>query len=226
MTQNAVVLPWCKDEHDTALWYAEQALKEAKRKANNRQTETQRRKDNPDDPLPVNEHGEPLWNRVGRWDGSGHRPRLFETPQELWDACVAYFQWADRNHLEQIEIFSTKAGIVTGRKPLKRVYTVEGLCVHIGITARSWFKWKSPNHPNYRGDLAEVIEYVEAIIYEQKFTGAAVGLFNASLIARDLGLADKQEIGGIVGAPPVSFSISAVPSGRFIEMKDVTPSEE
>jgi hypothetical protein len=226
MTPNPLVLPWCKDENETAVWYAEQALKDAQRKAHHRQTVAKRQEVNPDDLLPVNEHGEPLWNRVGRWDGSGHRPRLFDTPQELWDACVAYFEWAERNYLEQIELFSTKAGIVTGRKPLKRVYTIEGLCVHIGVTKMSWIRWRSTNHPSYRGDLAEVIEYAEAIIYEQKFTGAAVGLFNASLITRDLGLADKQEIGGIAGAPPVSFNVSPVPSGQFIEMKDVSPPEE
>jgi hypothetical protein len=27
-------------------------------------------------------------------------------------------------------------------------------------------------------------------------------------------------------APPVSFNVSPVPSGQFIEMKDVTPPEE
>ena len=31
-------------------------------------------------------------------------------------------------------------------------------------------------------------------MFEQKFAGAAVGLFNADIIARDLGLTDKQEI--------------------------------
>ena len=31
-------------------------------------------------------------------------------------------------------------------------------------------------------------------MFEQKFAGAAVGLFNANIIARDLGLTDKQEI--------------------------------
>ena len=31
-------------------------------------------------------------------------------------------------------------------------------------------------------------------MFEQKFAGAAVGLFNANIIARDLGLADKQDI--------------------------------
>jgi hypothetical protein len=31
------------------------------------------------------------------------------------------------------------------------------------------------------------------VIYEQKFTGAAADLLNPNIIARDLGLADKQD---------------------------------
>ncbi|MFC0183379.1 terminase small subunit [Pseudarcicella hirudinis] len=40
----------------------------------------------------------------------------------------------------------------------------------------------------------EVITRIEEIVYVQKFEGAAVGAFNANIIARDLGLADKQNI--------------------------------
>lgn len=42
----------------------------------------------------------------------------------------------------------------------------------------------------------EVTTYVEEIIRTQKFEGAAVGAFNANIIARDLGLSDKKEIDG------------------------------
>jgi hypothetical protein len=36
---------------------------------------------------------------------------------------------------------------------------------------------------------------------EQKFTGAAAGLLNGNLVARELGLADKAEVTGEGAAP-------------------------
>ena len=43
-------------------------------------------------------------------------------------------------------------------------------------------------------DFSAVISMVEEIIETQQFEGAAVGAFNANIIARKLGLADKQDI--------------------------------
>ena len=39
-----------------------------------------------------------------------------------------------------------------------------------------------------------IIHKIEEIIYNQKFEGAAVGIFNSNIIARDLGLSDKKDI--------------------------------
>lgn len=44
--------------------------------------------------------------------------------------------------------------------------------------------------------MLAVITQAEAVIYEQKFTGAAADLLNPNIIARDLGLADKKELSG------------------------------
>jgi hypothetical protein len=38
------------------------------------------------------------------------------------------------------------------------------------------------------------IHKIEDIIYDQKFTGAVIGIFKENIIARDLGLTDKKEI--------------------------------
>ena len=39
-----------------------------------------------------------------------------------------------------------------------------------------------------------IITRIREAIYQQKFEGASVGAFNANIIARDLGLADKQDV--------------------------------
>jgi len=43
-------------------------------------------------------------------------------------------------------------------------------------------------------DFVGVTTRAEEVIYNQKFAGAAAGLLNANIIARDLGLSDKKDI--------------------------------
>jgi hypothetical protein len=43
-------------------------------------------------------------------------------------------------------------------------------------------------------DFSQIIARIENVIYSQKFTAAAAGLLNANIIARELGLADKQDV--------------------------------
>lgn len=49
------------------------------------------------------------------------------------------------------------------------------------------------NKENRYTEYAYIIRAINQEIYQDKFTGAAVGLFNANIIARDLGLVDKKE---------------------------------
>jgi hypothetical protein len=43
-------------------------------------------------------------------------------------------------------------------------------------------------------EFSDVITHIEEIIKTQKFTYAAVNMFNANIIARDLGIKDNKEI--------------------------------
>jgi hypothetical protein len=56
-------------------------------------------------------------------------------------------------------------------------------------------KWESIDQlKDVSEDFVEVITYIEGIIRDQKYAHATVGMFNANIIARDLGLKDKKEI--------------------------------
>ena len=79
--------------------------------------------------------------------------------------------------------------------PKPTAMTLQGLRVYIGIGQDAWI--------DYRGQekFSEVCAEIEEIIYQQKFAGAASGQFNHAIIARDLGLADKQEHGVIEDNP-------------------------
>ena len=76
--------------------------------------------------------------------------------------------------------------------PHRRAMTLEGLCDFIDVDPSTWRQWKESGDDG-RPDLIAVITRAERIIYRQKFEGAAAGLLNPNIIARDLGLADKKD---------------------------------
>ena len=121
---------------------------------------------------------------------AGPKPK-FSEPEALWRACVEYFEWVDDNPLWEMRAFAYQ-GVVKQEPVAKmRAMTIGGLCVFLDIDETTWRDWKE-NRP----DLSPIITRVESVIRNQKFTGAAADLLNANIIARDLGLADKQDVTG------------------------------
>lgn len=115
------------------------------------------------------------------------RPPMFETPKALWEACCEYFQWVEDNPLWEVKPFAYQ-GVVTQEKVAKmRAMTIGGLCLFLEIEERTWRTFRE------REDLIPITTRAESVMYEQKFTGAAADLLNPNIIARDLGLADKQD---------------------------------
>lgn len=82
-----------------------------------------------------------------------------------------------------------------------RAMTVSGLCIFLDISQQAWGEYRD------RDGFGEVTSRVDEIIRTQKFEGASAGLLNANIIARDLGLADKSELGGAGGGPIVFKTI-------------------
>jgi hypothetical protein len=79
--------------------------------------------------------------------------------------------------------------------PKMRAMTVAGLCLFLDISQEAFGDYRA------REGFSDVTTRVDDIIRTQKFTGAAAGLLNANIIARDLGLADKSELTGKDGGP-------------------------
>ena len=134
--------------------------------------------------------GNDLWTARST---AGPKPK-FATADALWTACVEYFDWMRGRPLIEVKPFAYEGKITMADLPHQRAMTLASLCVFLDIGYSTWDEWRKE-----RPDLTEVITRVERIIFAQKFEGAAAGLFNANIIARDLGLADKKELsGGIV----------------------------
>jgi hypothetical protein len=112
-------------------------------------------------------------NQLWKLRAKHGRDKLFETPEFLWEAAVEYFENCDKNPWKRQKV----------------PYTLTGFLVFIEANKEYWRDFKKAQHNGFSG----VIEKIEMIIYDQKYTGAAVGAFNANIISRDLGLVDKQE---------------------------------
>jgi hypothetical protein len=156
----------------------------------------------------------PVGNQFWKQRSKHGRDKLFTTPELLWEAASEYFEWCDNNPWIKVEQLSkpttTTEEVVTGagktknatkkqtlhyiaELPTARPYTLTGLCLYLDCGKNYFDQFKdSEGNEGFSG----VITRIEDIIYTQKFEGAAVGAFNANIIARDLGLTDKKEHSG------------------------------
>lgn len=135
----------------------------------------------------------PAGNQFWKARSSHGRKPIFGSPDELWSACQEYFEWVEANPLYEDKLV-TFQGMATHEPVAKmRAMTLSGLCIFLDIARRTWDEYRS------REDFSPVCDAVEETMRDQKFTGAAADLLNANIIARDLGLADKQEHTGADG---------------------------
>ena len=124
-----------------------------------------------------------IWEVARNWAG---RPPRYDTPEELQADINSYLRWVQDNPLWEVKAFGT--GLVC-KIPKKRYPTISGCAIFCGVVPRTWRSWKAPDHP-----LREVIENAEELMLQIKMEGAASGFFNATIVARDVGLKDKSEV--------------------------------
>jgi DNA-packaging protein gp3 len=130
----------------------------------------------------------PEGNQFWKLRAKHGRDKIYATEADLLADCYEYFQWCDDNPWVKNEAIKSgdRAGEIISI-PTARPYTLSGLCIYLGISNETWKDYSR------RKDFVVVTARVEDIIRTQKFEGAAVGVFNANIMVRDLGLADKQE---------------------------------
>ena len=116
------------------------------------------------------------------------RARTFETPNDLRESCLEYLAWAHANPLQEEKHFCSAGQIMTAHISKPRAVTIVGLCLHLGIHRHTWQNY----HISEEFDL--VCDEIEDRMKQYKFENAVAGLMNPTLIARDIGLVDKQEI--------------------------------
>ena len=137
----------------------------------------------------------PVGNRFWEARSSHGRNPIFETPDDLWRACEESFSWVDENPLYEAKPFAYQGVVVQEPVAKMRAMTVVGLCNFLDIGTSTWADYGK------REGFSGIVSRAEQIMRQQKFEGASADLLNPNIIARDLGLADKQEHGGDGGGP-------------------------
>ena len=120
------------------------------------------------------------------------KPKLFETPEALLEAVNSYFAFVEENPLKEAQLI--KAKVDRDREDVKvyklskmRAMTIQGLCNFLGVSVESFYEYEK------REGYSEIITRARQVMYSQKLEGAAAGMLNPSIIARELGLAEKSE---------------------------------
>jgi hypothetical protein len=141
----------------------------------------------------------PEGNQFWKLRSKHGRDKIFSTPDLMWDAACEYFDWCEENPFIECKPMVVASGgnmgssIEMAEIPKKRPFTLHELCIYLDCSS-SYFRAFKSTAKEVDKDFLTVIEKIEEVIYSQKFSGAATGFFNANIIARDLGLADKKEI--------------------------------
>lgn len=115
------------------------------------------------------------------------------TPEALWDEAVKYFDWMSERVWNKKE--AIKSGDLAGQimdVPTSTPMSIESFCLFADIGTDTFRNYES-NNKGYE-DFFEVTTRIRGIIESQQFEGATVGAYNANIIARKLGLADKQDL--------------------------------
>lgn len=133
--------------------------------------------------------GAPKGNQFWMNRAKHGRDKLFASSSLLWDAACEYFEWCVANPIVDPRSFG-------GKQKIQRPFTMQGLCLYLNCNTAYFRKFKSrlDESEDIENDFYTVITCIEETVYQQKFENAAIGVYNTNIIARDLGLTEKQDI--------------------------------
>ncbi|MEG0848525.1 MAG: terminase small subunit [Myroides sp.] len=132
-----------------------------------------------------------LGNKYYKLRSKDGRNKIFENSEDLNTEIEKYFHEKSESFINKPDII--KSGDLAGENIQIKIDdfpTKEELAIYLGFA-----KWESlKNYKEYTEDFLEVITWAETVIYNWKFKMASVGSINANIIARDLGISDKQDV--------------------------------
>lgn len=166
----------------------------------------------------ISKKGAPAGNQFWQLRSKHGRDKLYKTPELMWEAACEYFQWAKDNPWVKNEAVKSgdSAGMII-QVPTERPITLHGLCLYLGCST-SYFRAFKLSLKEKDKDFLTILTRIEETIYAHKFEGAAVGAFNASIIARDLGLTEAIDV-TTAGEKVTNFTFTVVKPGENKEIE-------
>ena len=132
--------------------------------------------------------GAPKGNQFWKARSSHGRKPKFESPEQLLEAAQEYFVHVDENPMVTYKPMIVSGEVQQVEQYHKIPYTEGGLCIFLDISVSCWSEYCN------RDDFLEVTSAIKETIRNQKLSGASANIFNANIIARDLGLKEKSEL--------------------------------
>lgn len=123
------------------------------------------------------------------------RKRIFETPEDMFNAAQEYFYYQSSRTLNETQFTGSQ-----GKKviiPHVPPFTWEGLTMFLHVNTVYFNKFEAERkkeNTDQAREFCKIITHVRETIRLQKFEGAMVGMYNANITARDLGLTDKKDV--------------------------------
>ena len=125
-------------------------------------------------------------------------------PQELCDVAIEYFKWVEKNPLKEQKAFGN--GTILNLNKM-RAMTIKGFCLFAGISSQTFDSYSKEE------TYLSITSYIRDVIYTQKLEGAAAGLLETNIIARELGLKEKVESENVTTIN-ANFTILEYQSGK------------
>lgn len=123
-------------------------------------------------------------------DFSGRKKKL--TPEEWYNKIVAYIEYMKTQVWNKKE--AIKSGEMAGKLidiPTQTPMSIGGLCLFAKIDDNTFARYLSEK--GYE-DYWAITTWAKQTIETQQFEGATIGAYNPNIIARKLGLVDKQDL--------------------------------
>lgn len=150
------------------------------------------------------------------------RPKLFETPIELWEYYEEYRQDILDNPIIE-KVWVGKDAVEKEKKHYKPPSWMgfEAYLFKSGVGDVKNYVDLDRYRRNVDEAYTAYIGVIRAIgrdMFDRKFSGAAVNIYNQNIIARELGLADAQEV--------VNFQRPILEGGKELPGEDETPIDD
>lgn len=158
------------------------------------------------------------------------------SPSSLKKKANEYFQWAiDNPLLESKVVTGTNTEEVDGKMitrshaviqvPKMRPFTLQGFCNYASISNDTFKNYEKieikedfdEKKIKEAKDFLAVTKAIRGIIENQQFEGAASGFLNHNIIARRLGLIDKQQLSGDPERPLMGGKVTMVIKERKLD---------